>query len=363
MSAAEGSPLVERIPAALDGERLDRVVSLIAGCSRGDAAALVAGGAVALDGVRRHRRQAAGGSRPDAERRPDRDPAARRCPSPDPSVPVDVVYEDDDVIVIDKPAGLVVHPGAGQQSTGTLVNGLLARYPEMAGVGEAHRPGIVHRLDRDTSGLLVVARTAEAYSRLVDALADPAGHAPLPDAGRGACREAPHGVIDAPIGRSPRHPTRMAVVAGGRPARTRYEVRATYREPARVRAARAASSRPAARTRSGCTWPPSGIRWSATATYGGVRPGAIAAARPFLHAARTSAFGHPVRPRAAPAFDSPLARRPGRGRDDLGLGDVSDVGSPSHAERTCRAVRRRRGRAARATAPRPGPGSATSASV
>ena len=76
----------------------------------------------------------------------------------DASIEFPVVYEDDHIIVVDKPAGLVVHPGAGNP-TGTLVNGLLARYPELAGVGEADRPGIVHRLDSGTSGLMVVART------------------------------------------------------------------------------------------------------------------------------------------------------------------------------------------------------------
>ena len=91
-----------------------------------------------------------------AEPAPDR--AAR---SPSRTSTIDVRYDDDDVIVVAKPAGLVVHPGAGH-TRGTLVNGLLARFPEIAGVGDPLRPGIVHRLDRDTSGLLVVARIAAA---------------------------------------------------------------------------------------------------------------------------------------------------------------------------------------------------------
>ena len=82
----------------------------------------------------------------------------------DPDVEFDVVHEDDDVIVVDKPAGLVVHPGAGNPD-GTLVNGLLARYPEIADVGEPMRPGIVHRLDVGSSGLLVVARTQRRPTR------------------------------------------------------------------------------------------------------------------------------------------------------------------------------------------------------
>ena len=82
-------------------------------------------------------------------------------------VPVEVRHADDDVIVVNKPAGLVVHPGAGH-AHGTLVHGLLARFPEIAAVGDPARPGIVHRLDRDTSGLLVVARTGASYDALVD---------------------------------------------------------------------------------------------------------------------------------------------------------------------------------------------------
>ena len=82
------------------------------------------------------------------------EPAVGAPPGPDPTVEIDVRHADDDVIVVAKPAGLVVHPGAGHAS-GTLVNGLLARFPDIAGAGDAYRPGIVHRLDRDTSGLLV----------------------------------------------------------------------------------------------------------------------------------------------------------------------------------------------------------------
>src|SRR2546423_8434385 len=90
--------------------------------------------------------------------------------APDPTVDVRIMHADADVIVIDKQAGLVVHSGAGHQS-GTLVNGLLARFPEVAGAGHPDRPGIVHRLDAGTTGLLVVARTPAAYDRLVEQLA------------------------------------------------------------------------------------------------------------------------------------------------------------------------------------------------
>jgi len=129
-------------------------------------------------------------------------------------------------VVVAKPAGLVVHPGPGH-AHGTLVHGLLERFPEIATVGDPARPGIVHRLDRDTSGLLVVARTAEAYTGLVGALAarDVDRRYLALVAGELA---SPRGVVDAPIGRSTRQRTRMAVREAGRPARTGYEVRAAW---------------------------------------------------------------------------------------------------------------------------------------
>jgi len=136
--------------------------------------------------------------------------------------------------VVDKPAGLVVHHGAGHGG-GTLVDGLLARFPELAdlaaaGTGDAARPGIVHRLDKGTSGLLVVARTPEAFRSL-------SGQLRAHTAGRhyralvAGTVDDDAGVVDAPIGRSPRQPTRMAVTRGGRPARTAYRVVGRYREP------------------------------------------------------------------------------------------------------------------------------------
>ena len=150
----------------------------------------------------------------------------------DPDVAFETVLEDAHLVVVDKPAGLVVHPGAGHDR-GTLVNGLLARYPEIAGVGDAYRPGIVHRLDRGTSGLMVVARTERAYRLLVEQLR---AHRPQ----RVYCAlvreqpEAASGVIDAPIGRSSRNPQRMTVTDRGREARTGYTVERRYSAPARA---------------------------------------------------------------------------------------------------------------------------------
>ena len=139
---------------------------------------------------------------------------------PEPEIPIPVAYESPSVLVVDKPAGLVVHPGAGRVS-GTLANGLVARYPGQSDLGPERRWGIVHRLDRDTSGLLMVARTPGAYRVLREALR-------RREVGRcylalvvGTFDNAT-GTVDAPIGRDPVHPTRMAVTHDGRPARTHY---------------------------------------------------------------------------------------------------------------------------------------------
>lgn len=129
-------------------------------------------------------------------------------------------HEDDQVIVVDKPAGLVVHPGAGI-TNGTLANGLLARFVSAAELGVERRWGIVHRLDRDTSGLLLVARTVEAYDTLQEALRSRTVTRRYLSLVSGRFDSAT-GTIDAPIGRDPSNRTRMAVVGGGRPARTHY---------------------------------------------------------------------------------------------------------------------------------------------
>ena len=219
--------MIETIPAALDGERVDRVVALVTGCSRTQAVALIEAGAVRVDGevvTQRARRLHLG----EAIEVPDIDLAPPR-PEPDATVPYRVVYEDEYVIVIDKPAGVVVHPGAGNPD-GTLVNGLLARFPELASVGDPLRPGIVHRLDKGTSGLLVVARTSAAYDDLVDQLSGHRAHRGYRALAWGEF-DSPHGVIDAPIGRSDRDPTKMVVSQNGRQARTHYEVDRTFHEP------------------------------------------------------------------------------------------------------------------------------------
>jgi 23S rRNA pseudouridine1911/1915/1917 synthase len=219
------SALELEVPAALAGERVDRAVALLTGWSRAEVQVLIDEQQIQVDGrtVIKSRRLVEG----DliellGEPQPIGLPQAQ-------AIPLVVVSEDADVIVIDKPAGIIVHPGAGHPD-GTLVNGLLDRFPEIADVGDPARPGIVHRLDANTSGLLAVARSPAAYDALVAALA-----ARTVDRGYLALvwgtPASGSGIVDAPIGRSVRRPTRMAVREGGRQARTRYAVERSYDDP------------------------------------------------------------------------------------------------------------------------------------
>ena len=279
------------VPEALAGERIDRAVAVIAGVTRAEAASLVDDGRVTVNGViGRHRsRRVALGDHVEVDVRIVDSAALLEA---DPTVAFTVVHEDDDVIVVDKPAGLVVYPGAGNQH-GTLVHGLLARYPDMRAlaVGEnAIRPGIVHRLDKGTSGLLMVGRNASSVEALIAQLA-----------GRAVTRqyralawgrfEATSGLIDAPVGRSDSDPTRMTVTATGREARTRYTVLAAYTQPDPTTLVEC-------RLETGRTHQ---IRVHLSAIghpvvgdprYGGAR-NAVHSPRPWLHA-QSLAFVHPV---------------------------------------------------------------------
>ena len=147
------------------------------------------------------------------------------------AIPLHIVYEDDDIIVIDKPAGLVVHPAAGH-ATGTLVNALIAHCGvSLSGIGGVRRPGIVHRLDKDTSGLMVAAKNDQAHQSLTAQFADHGRTGPME---RGylafvwGALNRPRGTIDAPIDRHPHAREKMAVREGGREAVTHYEVREVF---------------------------------------------------------------------------------------------------------------------------------------
>lgn len=141
---------------------------------------------------------------------------------PDPSIPLEILYEDPAMIVINKPAGLVVHPAPGHER-GTLVHALLARFPELRDPTGQLRPGIVHRLDRDTSGVMVVGKTIEAVAALQKEMQSGRARKVYHLLVRGTIQEDA-GTIDAPIGRDPVHRQRMAVRADGRPARTEFRV-------------------------------------------------------------------------------------------------------------------------------------------
>ncbi len=206
------------------GERLDKYLAEQCQISRSYAQKLINGGQVAVNGHAAKSSQKLNAG----------DKVVANIPPPSPislapeSIPLKVVYEDNDLIVIDKPAGLVVHPAAGHRS-GTLVNAILARCPDLGTIKDTIRPGIVHRLDRDTSGLMMVAKNDAAQTSLTRQikqrsiekgyLALVLGHL-----------HPKRGAIDTPIGRHPKDRKRMAVVSGGREAHTEYRVIKYYNE-------------------------------------------------------------------------------------------------------------------------------------
>lgn len=200
-------------------ERLDRFVADSLDLSRTRVQRLVAEGRITVDGhVAKKSDPAVPGTTIEVV-----------VPPPEPvemvaeNLPLHIVYEDEHLAVVDKAAGMVVHPAPGHRS-GTLVNALLWHMPDIEGVGGRLRPGIVHRLDRDTSGLLVVAKTDEAHRALADALKRRRVKRLYVAASWGHLPESPI-TVDAPIGRDPGNRKRMAVVEGGRHAITRAVVR------------------------------------------------------------------------------------------------------------------------------------------
>lgn len=213
--------LTVTVPVGVSGRRADRVVADASGLSRSFVQRLIEEGRLTRDGaaIKSNTLLDAG-----VELELDVPPPQPTDVQPD-AIPLDVVYEDDDVLVVDKPAGMVTHPAPGH-ARGTLVNALVARGGAEAygAIGGISRPGIVHRLDRDTSGLILVARNDRAQRWLMDQLrqrrikktylALVAG-TPVAEIGR----------IEAPIGRDPHHRTRMGVVPDGRAATTVYRVR------------------------------------------------------------------------------------------------------------------------------------------
>ena len=206
------------------GERLDRFLAdRCADLSRSRIKRLIADGEVTVDG----RGQNAG-----FRLRPGQS-VAIAVPDPAPTsmlpqrIPLDVVHDDDDLLIVDKPAGMPVHPGVGHPDS-TLVNAVLGLNPSIANVGGAMRPGLVHRLDMDTSGLITIAKTDRAHASLTGQLRDRTvnkGYLALVV----GTLNPPEAIIDAPIGRDPHDRKKMAIVEDGRPSSTRYRVIANYR--------------------------------------------------------------------------------------------------------------------------------------
>jgi 23S rRNA pseudouridine1911/1915/1917 synthase len=224
-------PLTIEVDHVLAGQRLDRGLALaLPGTSRARVQATIAKGLVRVNGrpAKSSLLLEAGmqidviTSGPEPEPAGGGEAGGALPPSAMPPVaPPAVIYEDSDLLVVDKPAGLVVHPAPGHTSD-TLVDGLRSYVTGLEMVGDSGRPGIVHRLDKDTSGLLVVAKNAAAHAHLAEQMKNRSaikrylalveGQMPVPE-----------GVVDAPIGRDPKHRQRMAIVrSGGRLARTRF---------------------------------------------------------------------------------------------------------------------------------------------
>ena len=217
-------PILLRASEESKNQRLDAfLASSLDGLTRSQATRLIESGEVAVNGRAVSKSYKLAGGEDIAVTLPEPEPV-EAVPQ---DIPLDVVYEDADVIVVNKPSGMVVHPAPGHPD-GTLVNALLYHCAgTLSGVGGALRPGIVHRIDRDTSGLIIAAKNDAAHQYLSAQLADHTLARTYECIVVGALRED-RGTVDAPIARHPSDRKRMAVVAGGREAVTHWEVIARY---------------------------------------------------------------------------------------------------------------------------------------
>ena len=217
-------PILLRASEESKNQRLDAfLASSLDGLTRSQATRLIESGEVAVNGRAVSKSYKLAGGEDIAVTLPEPEPV-EAVPQ---DIPLDVVYEDADVIVVNKPSGMVVHPAPGHPD-GTLVNALLYHCAgTLSGVGGALRPGIVHRIDRDTSGLIIAAKNDAAHQYLSAQLADHTLARTYECIVVGKLRED-RGTVDAPIARHPSDRKRMAVVAGGREAVTHWEVIARY---------------------------------------------------------------------------------------------------------------------------------------
>ena len=212
-------PTTHRLTPTRAGIRLDRFLSeAVPELSRAYVKRLIDDGLVTVNGA----------SAKPAQKLKSGDAVVLVVPDPEPldlvaeAIPLHAVYEDEDLIVIDKQAGMSVHPGPGHPRS-TLVNALLARCPDLKGIGGALRPGIVHRLDKDTSGLIIVAKNDAAHRGLTQQFKEREVEKTYQALAKGRIKR-PQGRITGSLGRDPRNRKRMAVVAGGREAETKYQV-------------------------------------------------------------------------------------------------------------------------------------------
>ena len=217
-------PILLRASEESKNQRLDAfLASSLDGLTRSQATRLIESGEVAVNGRAVSKSYKLAGGEDIAVTLPEPEPV-EAVPQ---DIPLDVVYEDADVIVVNKPSGMVVHPAPGHPD-GTLVNALLYHCAgTLSGIGGALRPGIVHRIDRDTSGLIIAAKNDAAHQYLSTQLADHTLARTYECIVVGKLRED-RGTVDAPIARHPTDRKRMAVVAGGREAVTHWEVIARY---------------------------------------------------------------------------------------------------------------------------------------
>jgi 23S rRNA pseudouridine1911/1915/1917 synthase len=248
-ATGKAAPAVHTATTGADeaGQRLDRLLAArLDGLSRSRLKTLILAGHVAIGGrtIRDPGHRVNAGDQATVVV-PQAEPAEPQAEN----IPLNVVYEDDDIIVIDKPRGLVVHPGAGNW-TGTLVNALVAHCgASLSGIGGVRRPGIVHRLDKDTTGLMVVAKNDRAHQSLAAQFADHGRTGPLRRAYLAfvwGAPDRPKGAIDKPIDRHPTVRDRMAIRPGGREAVTFWEVVERY--PAVAPSERGRQARPSAKS-------------------------------------------------------------------------------------------------------------------
>ena len=214
-----------------DGERVDRVIAFFSGLSRSKVSDLISKRLILRNGIPIKKGSEIVHTNDEISMPNLVDEAVEEIAS-DESIDFEVVFEDDSVIVVSKPSGLIVHPGSGI-ANGTLVNGLAAQFPDLREIGDPTRLGLVHRLDKGTSGLLIVARTPEALDNLKFQMQERDIHRQYFAIVAGHV-ESNKGVVDAPLGRDPKNPLKRAVINSGKYARTHYEIDQKYESPFKV---------------------------------------------------------------------------------------------------------------------------------